>query len=408
MSERLGKGQKKEAMRDIILKLHEGLSVEEAKERFLSEVGTVSSVEIADIEQSLINEGLSPDEIKKFCNVHALLFESALKQNVVEEESPSHPVFLFKKENREIEKIIGKTREIAEGDDQQTLSEYKNKLDELLEKLRRVDVHYTRKEAILFPYLERHGFFGPSTVMWGKDDEIRELMESAALQLQKLKDSGEIPAYRKSYLDPMLEEVEGMIFKEESILFPTSIEKLTTYDWAEVLKQSEEVGYVFIEKPKETDDLTQDLKRVLTEVPAVKDEQNVTLPTGDLSLKELTAIFNTLPVDLTFIDSEDGVKYFSDNKDRIFLRTKAVIGRKVQNCHPPASVEIVEKILESFKSGLRSSADFWINREGKLIFIRYFAVRDHEGTYLGTLEVSQDITDIQRLKGEKRIFDEGD
>jgi DUF438 domain-containing protein len=402
------KDQRKEAMRDIILKLHEGLTVEEAKKRFINEVGNVSSVEIADIEQSLINEGLSPDEIKKFCNVHALLFESALRQNVVEEESPSHPVFLFKKENREIEKIVAKTREMASGDDQKEPSEYRKKLGGLLEKLRGVDTHYIRKEAILFPYLERHGFFGPSSVMWGKDDEIRELMVSAVEQLQKLKDREAIPAYRKSYLDPMLEEVEGMIFKEESILFPTSIEKLTTFDWAEVLKQSEEVGYVFIEKPKETDDLTKDLKRALTEVPAVRDEQNVTLPTGDLSLKELSAIFNTLPVDLTFIDSEDRVKYYSDSKDRIFLRTKAVIGRKVQNCHPPASVEIVEKILGHFKSGLRSSADFWINREARILFIRYFAVRDREGTYLGTLEVSQDITDIQKLKGEKRIFDEGD
>ncbi|NIP40415.1 MAG: PAS domain S-box protein, partial [Candidatus Aenigmarchaeota archaeon] len=306
------------------------------------------------------------------------------------------------------EKIIGKAREVAAGDDRRTLSEYKEKLGELLEKLRGIEAHYTRKEAILFPYLERHGFSGPSTVMWGKDNEIRELVESAELRLQELKEVKEIPAYKESYLDPMLEEVEGMIFKEESILFPTSIEKLTVDDWVEVLKQSEEVGYVFIEKPRETDDLTKDLKRVLIEVPAVKDEQNVTLPTGDLSLKELTAIFNTLPVDITFIDSEDRVKYFSDNKDRIFLRTKAVIGRKVQNCHPPGSVEIVERILESFKSGVRNSADFWINHEGKLVFIRYFAVRDREANYLGTLEVSQDITDIRTLRGEKRIFDERD
>jgi PAS domain S-box-containing protein len=199
-----------------------------------------------------------------------------------------------------------------------------------------------------------------------------------------------------------------MIFKEESILFPTSLEKLTIDEWAEVLKDSDEVGYVFIEKPKETADLTQDLKKVLIEEPAIKEGTSIVLPTGELSLKELIAIFNTLPVDVTFIDSSDSVKYFSDNKNRIFLRTKSVIGRKVQNCHPPQSVDIVEKILGSFKSGTRNSADFWIEREGRLVYIRYFAVRDNDGTYLGTLEASQDITDIKTLEGEKRIFDEGD
>ena len=211
MTEISNNQKKKEIMKDIIRKLHQGLTIEEAKERFEKEIGATSSTEIAEIEQALINEGISPEEIKKFSNMHALLEE---------------PVF--------------------------------------------------------------------------EDDEIR-------------------------------------------------------------------------------------------------------MPTGKLRLKELMSLLNTLPVDITFVDNEDEVRYFSDNKERIFLRTKSVLGIKVQNCHPPQSLEAVEKILRSFKEGKRDMVDFWVNLEGKLVYIRYFAVRDKEGSYLGTLEVSQDLTEIKKLEGEKRL-----
>jgi DUF438 domain-containing protein len=119
-------------------------------------------------------------------------------------------------------------------------------------------------------------------------------------------------------------------------------------------------------------------------------------------------MLNTLPIDITFIDREDRVRYFSETRDRIFVRTRAVLGRTVQLCHPPQSVAIVEQILESFKSGTRSNVDFWLNLEDKLVYIRYFALHDASGSYLGTLEVTQDVTNIRRLEGEKRIFSEGD
>jgi len=199
-----------------------------------------------------------------------------------------------------------------------------------------------------------------------------------------------------------------MIFKEESILLPTSLEKLSVEEWAEVFTDSAELGYVFIEEPKESAELTHDLKAALTEVPTVKDALTVSLPTGDFTLEELTAVLNTLPIDITFIDREDRVRYFSESRDRIFVRTKAVLGRTVQLCHPPQSVAIVERILESFKSGVRNSVDFWLLLDGKLVYIRYFALRDAAGGYLGTLEVTQDITDIRKLEGEKRLFAEGD
>jgi DUF438 domain-containing protein len=408
MSAGLGKNEKSNAMKDIIRELHEGLSVEKAKDRFLKEIGHISSVEIAEIEQGLINEGMDPGEIQKFCNVHALLFESSLEAAVSNEESPSHPVYLFRLENREIEKVTGSIRVLVSKKKTGDLGKFRRELAGLLQKLQGIDIHYKRKENVLFPYLEKHEFFGPSKVMWGKDDEIRDLLRESLEHLRKLKEKDELKDFRERFIQPLIEEVEGMIFKEETILFPTTLEKLSVGEWAEVFTDSSELGYVFIEEPQESTDLTHDLKEALVEEPSIKDAQNVSFPTGELSLMELTCMLNALPVDITFIDREDKVRYFSESRDRIFVRTKAVLGRTVQNCHPPQSVAIVERILKSFKNGIRNSVDFWINLEGKLVYIRYYALRDSAGTYIGTLEATQDVTDIRRLEGEKRIFDEAD
>lgn len=407
MSEKLSKEEKKKAMKDIILELHQGISVEVAKERFEKEVGNISSTEIAEIEQSLIDEGLSPEEIKKFCNVHALLFQSMLEKSVSEDTSPAHPVYLFKLENREIEKLIDSLKRKIERRQEYDLARIREMIKEILNQLRGIKIHYQRKEQLLFPFLEKRGLYGPSKVMWGKDNEIRELLAKALLAIEKVSKGEELEVSIERILNPLIEEVSGMIFKEEKILFPTCLEKLSANDWVEILKESDEVGYVFIEKPKQTETLMQELKDALLEEPIFQDNA-VSFPTGALKLKELMWVLNTLPVDVTFVDKEDRVRYFSDNREKIFARTKSIIGRKVQNCHPPQSVDVVERILKSFKKGKRDSADFWINLKGKLVYIRYFAVRDRERNYLGTLEVTQDITEIKKLQGEKRLHDERD
>jgi PAS domain S-box-containing protein len=399
------KERRKRIVKDIILKLHQGVSAEEAKDRFVREVGNITSTEIAEIEQSLINEGLSPDQIKRFCNVHALLFESALKDATTKEESPAHPVRLFKLENREIEKLANSLKELMKARSTYNASEFKTKTKDLLSKLTGVNLHYTRKEQLLFPFLERYGFTGPSKVMWGKDDEIRGMLKDAAARIEE---SGIDDEFIQTRLNPLIDEIEGMIFKEENILFPTSLEKLKADDWLEILKDSEEVGYAFIEKPKDAAALVSELRSAVTVEPKIEGDDVISLPTGDLRLKELMAVLDTLPVDVTFIDEDDRVKYFSAGAGRIFVRTKSVIGRKVQNCHPPQSVEVVERILSSFKEGKKDFVEFWIRYMGKSIHIRYFAVRERSRQYLGTLEVTQDITNIRKLEGEKRLLDEGD
>ena len=406
MSEIIGKEKKKETVKDIIKQLHRGLSPEEAKKKLIEEVGSISSVEIADIEQSLINEGVSPDEIKKFCNVHALIFETTLAKSISEETSEAHPVNFFKEENRETEKITEKIKRLGEKAGEGEPLKLSKELKSLLLSLKDLEVHYTRKEQLLFPFLEKYKFMGPTQVMWGKDNEIRDLLKKAIQNLKEFHDDRELRDYYRDYVTPLVEEVEGMIFKEENILFPTSLEKLSGDDWVAISKESEEVGYAFGVKPEETEKLIRELKQTIIEEPEIKDSELVSFPTGEVPLKELMYILNTLPVDVTFIDKEDTVRYFTDNSEKIFVRPRSVIGRKVQNCHPPQSLDTVEKILASFKEGKRDWVDFWINYKERFIYIRFFAVCDTKRRYLGTIEVVQDITDIKKLEGEKRLLDE--
>jgi uncharacterized protein len=398
--------KQKKVMKEIIKGLHQGLSFDEARKKLELEVGTISSHEIAQVEQSLIDEGMSTDEIKKFCNVHALLFESSLQKDMGKAETPGHPVQLFKEENREIEKLTGALKDLAARAGEKKPEEFRLKVGELLEKLGDIERHYVRKEQLLFPYLERYGFMGPTQVMWGKHDEIRDLYKQARAGLDKLKEQADLESYADEPLNQLIEEVDGMIFKEENILFPTSLEKLQTPDWVDILKESDQVGYAYIEQPTETAHLIENLKKAAAEEPTAR-ENIIKLPSGELNSKQLMHMLNTLPVDITFVDHDDIVRFFSENEDRIFVRTRAIVGRKVENCHPPQSVHKVEEILNAFKDGSRDNAEFWINLKGKMIYIVFFAVRDENGNYLGTLEVAQDITALRELEGERRLLDEG-
>ncbi len=398
---------RKAAVREIIHALHDGLSAEAARDRFEREVGTISSSEIVEIEQSLIDEGMSPDEIKKFCNVHALLFESAITGGDEEAESlsPAHPLSLFRAENRAIESLVDEIDQLLAFRESRNTTETHDALKESLQKLKNIDIHYRRKEQVLFPYLEHHGFMGPSKVMWGKDDEVRELLQDAQSALESVQHKEQLEALTRESMKPLLEEVRGMIQKEEDILFPAALEKLTREDWASVLWEGEEVGYAFIEPPKELSHLTGEIANALEE-EVYLDNQGIIFPSGQLRPGELQAIMGVLPVELTFVGADDRVRYFSEGRERIFLRTRSVIGREVTNCHPPGSTHLVEQILEDFKAGTRDSADFWLTLGDRFIYIDFRALRDDEGTYMGTLEIAQDATMLRTLSGEKRLLDE--
>lgn len=398
--------EQKRVIRGIIKDLHQGLSLAEAKQRMEDEVGTISSLEIAEVEQSLIDEGMSPDEIKRFCNVHALLFESALQVDLTNEENPAHPVSLLKLENREIEKLTAALRELRKQAEAGQVAGFVREARVLLKRAQDLDLHYTKKEQLLFPFLEKYGFMGPSKVMWGKHNEIRDLQKQATAALNHVNTTVEVDAFVAELLNPLIDEVDGMIFKEENILFPAALEKLKADDWIEILKESDQVGYAYIRPHAETTELIAALKKATADKPAIVDGQ-LRFPSGLISPTVLMHMLNALPVDLTFVDHEDTVRYFTENKERIFVRTRAVIGRKVQNCHPPQSVDMVEKILTAFKEGSRDSAEFWLTLKGRMLYIVFFAVRDERGKYLGTLEVTQDITKLRQLTGERKLLDEG-
>ena len=207
-----------------------------------------------------------------------------------------------------------------------------------------------------------------------------------------------------SKADDMLERLGEMIFKEEKILLPMALETLAEDEWGQILADSDEIGFCLVE-PKRG---WQPVRDVVTTGKQLADENSkgyMKFHTGVLKPKEMELIFSHLPVDITFVDKNDTVKFFSNAKERIFPRTRTIIGRKVENCHPPASVHIVDQLVNDFKSGKKDSEDFWIHLGGKYVLIRYFAIRDEQGVYQGTMEVTQDIEPIQKITGEKRIAD---
>jgi DUF438 domain-containing protein len=191
--------------------------------------------------------------------------------------------------------------------------------------------------------------------------------------------------------------IREMIYKEEHILFPMSLETLTEREWRGVREGECEIGYAWIEPPATPDEDETE--------PGQVAPQGLPLDTGQLTVEQINLVLTHLPLDLTYVDENNEVRYYSQGKERIFPRSPGVIGRLVQNCHPPKSVHVVNKIVEEFKAGTKDVAEFWIPMEDKLVHIRYLAVRNGQGDYRGVLEMSQDVTEIRALKGAKRLLD---
>jgi DUF438 domain-containing protein len=194
--------------------------------------------------------------------------------------------------------------------------------------------------------------------------------------------------------------MRDMIYKEEHILFPMAKDLLTDREWGKVRQGEEEIGYAWIRPEAGWTANAEEAKE-----QAVGQESEVKLDTGMMTVEQVNMLLKHMPVDISFVDEKDEVRYYSATKDRIFPRSPGVIGRKVQNCHPPKSFGMVQKILDEFRAGRRDKADFWIQMKGRFLLIQYFAVRDEKGAYRGTLEVSQDVTDIRKLEGQKRLLD---
>ncbi|KAA0784742.1 DUF438 domain-containing protein [Bacillus sp. BPN334] len=398
--ESINKFERQATLKKIIKNLHNGKSVEEVKAQFEKAVGNITVAEISKLEQSLMEEeGIPVEEVQRLCSVHTAIFKGSIEeihQSDKPEDLAGHPVHTFKLENKEIDKLVNfKLQLHYERFEKKDSKENVYKLIEDLNLLLDVDKHYSRKENLLFPYLEKYGIYGPTQVMWGIDDVIRNAIKDVKQALTNY--NGD----KKTVLDGIyfvIREITEMIFKEENILFPMALQTLTEDEWIKIAHESDGIGYCLSDpagvwKPE----------RKAIQEQAIS-EGFIRLETGILSLKQLELMLNHLPVDITYIDQDDVVRYFSHGKERIFARTKAVIGRTVQNCHPPKSVHVVEKLLEDFKSGNKDCEDFWIKFKDKYVYIRYFAIRSKDGEYMGTLEFTQNINPIQEIQGEKRIL----
>jgi len=268
----------------------------------------------------------------------------------------------------------------------------KSLLEKLLE-IEKFSNYYLIKENMLFPLIEK---FVPEfrclSVMWSFHDDIKRNLKLAIEQLES--GSFDLKSFNRLSGD-LFFNIYAIKFREERILYPLAEEVIPFEILNSLFKESLEIGFPFYTPDiiPENDEMKESL------------ENRIDLETGNLTLKQIKLVFNHLPVDITFVDEYDKVVYFSSPKKRIFPRSKAIIGRDVHNCHPPESVHVVEQIVDSFRSGKKDVASFWINIKGQKLLIQYFAIRDENGNYKGVVEVSQEISEIQNLQGEKRLLD---
>lgn len=402
---------RKEKLKALILKLHDGQDPIHVRYELMATLKHIPYGEVVEVEQELIQEGLPEEEVLRLCDVHGEVLDGHIDTEGSQTVTAGHPVDVFKQENVALLQVASQATALLEAIEQASDEAYQGlrlKLLGTFNELMDVDKHYQRKEYLLFPYLEKNGITGPPKVMWGKHDEIREQLKGCIelLRSSELKKSDLIDV-KDLIFTPVLKSLTDMTKKEEDILFPMSLDVLTLEDWWQIHRQTLEFGFTLYDpqeewKPEGLSEQT-DLQ-----THSLNQNGEIQLPSGSFNAKEIMAILNSVPFDMTFVDKNDKVKYFTQGKERIFARSRSIINRDVRLCHPPGSVHIVEKIIDDFKSGKESHAPFWIQMHGKFIYIEYYALRDDNGEYLGTLEVSQDLTALRALEGEQRILSYGD
>ncbi len=416
--------EKQKILKEIVTNLHEGSDIKSVQKKFKEIIKNVSPEEIAAMEQSLIDEGVPVEHVQSLCDVHVKVFEDTLEKQKVGKALPGHPVHTYKAENKHLRSLIKRIKKdlkkVLKGNDQEA---FKTTFTEL----REVEIHFQRKENQLFPFLEEVNFTGPSRVMWGKQDEIRVMFKDidAALVSGDLKEL-------KSHVSRLIKALSGMIFMEEKILFPTAMRKLTEDSWKKIRRGEGDIGYAWI-KPGNLWDpnviktgipdfakAAAEARKARGEEPvsdrkeaAVSDSGNdgreeagqIPLDVGSLTGIQLNMMLKVLPLDISFIDENDRVLYYSQGKERMFPRSPGIIGRTVQNCHPPKSAHVVQKIIDGFRNKEKEEAEFYFTMNGRFLLIRYYPVYDENGEYRGVIEAGQDVTGIRALEGEQKLLD---
>lgn len=397
--------QRKELLKHLLLRLHEGDSPDILRKQLIEALRNIPYHEVVEVEQELISaNALTTDEILQFCDLHTAVLDGSIDLEDANFVPEGHPVDTFSKENDAIGKVIEEyydlKNEVAKADDAE-VEKLVLRLRNIFNSLSDIDKHYLRKEYLVFPYLEKHGITGPPTVMWGKHDQARELLKNSHEALTSpLSTVEELKATIDLVLEPAIEQIEGMIMKEEEILLPMAMDALSEQEWYKVYQETTEFGYCLYDPKVEWKP-----EGMKVDAQEYVQSDSIKMSSGAFNIDELEALFIHLPIDITFVDKNDKVRFFSHSSNRVFERNRSIIGRDVRMCHPPASVHIVEQILEDFKSGKENKSVFWMsNFKGRFIYIEYTAVRSPQGEYLGVVEVTQDITRMRGLEGDQRLL----
>lgn len=399
---------KKRILKEILRQLHSGASPEELKEKFKHVLKDTSSEDIARIEQELVKEGMPREQLQKLCDVHLAVFAEQVQGQEIHL-AAGHPINILMEEHRimleradRLKVLVGM---IEKACDVVYVGDALKELQEIAKDFADSEKHYLREENVLFPTLEKHGVTEPPAVMWMEHNQIREVKKNLQNLVEKWNTIhfDEFKAKLADAAEPLCEILPRHFFKENNILFPTALKVITDSEWIDVRKEFDEIGYCCFTLKT----LIEATQATVAEKPkaATEQEGTVQFETGRLTKEEIEAILDTVPLDISFVDANDQVKYFNKAEKRIFVRTKAVLGRKVQMCHPQKSIHVVNKIVEAFKTGKKDVAEFWMTLDNRFVHIRFFAVRDKNQRYLGTLEVVQDVTDIRKLEGQRKLLD---
>lgn len=385
----------------LLKQLVDGQAYADVQKAFIALFEQITADELAQAENLLVAEGVTVEAIQRASGKHTDLVAQAIKpfslpDTAQPDQEPGHPVFVLKGENEGIRQfIVSRLRpdldawldSLAEKDRLNLLSDAK----ELLA----IDTHYKRKENVFFPYLERAGITAPPQVMWGVDDIIRALLK---LFVEAIEQQPAQPDRVKLIADRLLTQVERMIVQENDILLPMLAGVMTEADWILAAQESVHIGYIFnkgITGASNSDAATWLLEKTggVMQEP-VQPEDKIRLPSGNFTVAQLTAMLNTLPTDLTFIDNDDVIQYYSEGEHQVFTRTRTIIGRNVYLCHPPLLVPRIKKLIEAFRSGQKDEAIIPVRKGSRLDLVRYYAVRDEQGTYMGTVEVTEEVSGL--------------
>lgn len=395
--------EKMQAMLELEEKYETGqISLEEAREQMKTKVGKIRPYHLAFIEQNMKSreddECIRADMRKIIELVEGFMDYS--RPDVPED----HPLSHYYKENDEMRRLLLAVEDLIQ------YPMIKNQWLELYDQIRQYPIHYQRKQNQLYPLLEKKGFDRPTTTMWNFDDIIRDEIKESLRLLEANDEEAFIAAQSE-----LIANARDLMEKEETILYPTSYALISAEEFEDMKAGDQEIGFAFFtvdtpsspnthhSTPKEG--FAEDLQALLSKYGySAGPQQELDVATGKLTLEQINLIYQHLPIDISFVDENELVKFYSDTDHRIFPRSKNVIGRQVSNCHPRKSVHIVEEIVAKFRSGEQDKAEFWINKPEVFLYIVYFAVRDKQGRFRGVLEMMQDCTHIRELTGSQTLL----